>query len=146
MKSWKQRYCGMWTEQKQLFPYWGKKRRRKKQRESSHLDVRLCLTEEESVQDGWRRLLFPSVSISRLQLGLFALCLPKYCRRLPVPEPTPFLRFLFTVNLCQLSLNFVSRRAFPFPPSFRLCRDSSFSLTFLCSARPQMCNDLLLRR
>lgn len=27
MKSWKQYYCGMWTEQKQDFPYWKKKKK-----------------------------------------------------------------------------------------------------------------------
>lgn len=83
VKSWKQYYCGMWTEQKQHFPYWKKKK--KKLREPSHLDARSrrnkterrSLKEEELVQDGWRQLPFPFVLILMPQLGLFALHLQK---------------------------------------------------------------------
>lgn len=81
MKSWKQYYCGMWTEQKQDFPYW-KKRKRKKKRAvrvlpSGRSYRNQTEAEEESRQAGWRRLPFPFVLISMLQFGPVAFWVPE---------------------------------------------------------------------
>lgn len=81
MKSWKQHYCGMWTEQKQDFPYWKKKKERAVRVLPSGCSYRNQTEaeeeEEESLQAGWRRPPFPSVFILMLQLGPVASWVPE---------------------------------------------------------------------